>query len=248
MERLGINPWILLAQIVNFMFLVVILSAVAYKPIQKMLKERQERIQKGLEDARAAKEARAAVEAERDKMLAQAHAEAERITMEASRKGREEAEKLLAQAREDAERIRAAAREEAEQARNQMLGEMRGQIAALAIAAAQKIVGEALDEQRQRALVESFFSGVRDGRVEMLPEGVEVAAPGGPVTVTSALPLTEEQQAPIQRDLAARLGGKREITFRVDPQILGGLVVRVGDRVIDGSAAGQLERLRQSLS
>jgi F0F1-type ATP synthase delta subunit len=38
------------------------------------------------------------------------------------------------------------------------------------------------------------------------------------------------------------------VAFRVDPQILGGLMVRVGDRVVDGSAAGQLERLHQSLS
>ncbi len=40
----------------------------------------------------------------------------------------------------------------------------------------------------------------------------------------------------------------KDLSFRVDPQILGGLVVRVGDRVMDGSAAGQLERLHQSLA
>ena len=93
-----------------------------------------------------------------------------------------------------------------------------------------------------------FFSGVREGRVEVLPEGAEVGLPGAPVTVTSALPLTEEQQATVRRDLASRLGEESAITFRVDPQILGGLLVRVGDRAVDGSVAGQLERLHQSLA
>jgi len=42
-------------------------------------------------------------------------------------------------------------------------------------------------------------------------------------------------------------GGAQVVTFRVDPGILGGLVVRVGDKVVNGSVAAQLEDLRQSL-
>ncbi len=245
MEGLGINPWMLLAQIVSFILLLVILRAVGYRPIQRMLREREERIRKGLEDARAAEEARATVEAERERILAEARAEADRLVAEAARKGREETEKLLAQAREEAEKIRSTARQEAEMERAQLLGQMREHIAALAIAAAHKLVGEALDERRQRALVDAFFSGIREGRVEVLPERVEQVA--GPVAVTSAVPLTEAEQATIQKELAARLGKAVEVSFRVDPQILGGLVVRVGDRVLDGSFAGQLERLRETL-
>ncbi|HEY76849.1 MAG TPA: F0F1 ATP synthase subunit B [Thermoflexia bacterium] len=246
MERLGINPWILLAQIVNFIVLVVILRAVAYKPLQKMLKERQERIQKGLEDAKAAEEARARAEEEREEILTEARAEADRILAEARRKAREEAEKVLSQAREEAEGIRATARKEAELERAQILGQVREEIAALAIAAAHKLIGEALDEQRQRALVDAFFSGIREGRVEVLPEGVERA--DGPVTVTSAVPLTEAEKETIRRELTARLGDEVEVSFEVDPQILGGLVVRIGDRVVDGSFAGQLEQLRETLA
>ena len=246
MERLGINPWILLAQIVNFVALVIILRAVAYKPLQKMLKERQERIQKGLEDAKAAEEARARAEEEREKILSEARAEADRVLAEARRKAREEAEKVLHQAREEAEGIRETARKEAELERAQILGQVREEIAALAIAAAHKLIGEALDEQRQRALVDAFFSGIREGRVEVLPEGLEQAE--GPVVVISAVPLTEAEQETIRKELAARLGEGVGISFEVDPQILGGLVVRVGDRVIDGSFAGQLEQLRETLA
>jgi len=250
MEGLGINPWILLAQIVNFVFLVVVLRAVGYKPIMNMLRERQERIQKGLEDARAAEEARAVVEAQRDEMLAQARAEAERIIAEASRKGREEVEKLLAQAREEAKRIRATARQEAEMERAQILGEMRGQIAALAIAAAQKIIGETLDKRQQRRLVDEFLSGIRAGRVAILDEEeLEWAKRMGKMTahVTSALPLSASEQETVATSLAEHLGERPELEFKVDPSILGGLVIQIGDRVIDGSVAGKLTALREQL-
>ena len=50
----------------------------------------------------------------------------------------------------------------------------------------------------------------------------------------------------IRADLATR--GTLNVDFKVDPKILGGLVVRVGDRVVDASVSGQLESLKQSLS
>jgi F-type H+-transporting ATPase subunit b len=39
----------------------------------------------------------------------------------------------------------------------------------------------------------------------------------------------------------------KEVSFKVDPSILGGLVIKVGDKVLDGSVAGKLDGLRQTL-
>jgi len=135
--------------------------------------------------------------------------------------------------------MKAQARTEIEEERNQLLGEVRGQIAALAMAATQKLVGETLDANRQRALIEEFFSGIKAGKVTVV-EPVE----GDKAIVTSALPLTEEEQKTIKDQV---LKGQGEVTFKVNPTILGGLVVRVGDKVLDGSVAGQLESMRQNL-
>jgi F-type H+-transporting ATPase subunit b len=246
LTSMGINGPFLVSQIVNFLILFAVLAVFLWKPLTHNLDQRRQMLKKEKEDAEAVAEARANIETERERTLEEARGEAQRILAEA----RGQASTLTEQAAQEARRkeveVLAEARQAAEEERNRVLGEMRGQITALAIAAAQKIVGETLDEQRQRALVESFFSGIREGRVEVLAEGVEAGA-GEPVTVTSAIPLTEEQRATIQQDLASRLGEGSTIAFRVDPHILGGLVVRVGDRVTDGSAAGQLERLRQSL-
>ncbi len=246
--KLGINGLFLLSQIINFLILFGALSVFLWKPLMQSLDKRRQMLEKEKEDAATLAEERSNIAAERTRALEKARGEANKITAQAREQAKTVAEQSAQETRQKEAEILAEARQSAEEERNRILGEMRGQIASLAIAAAQKIIGATLDEQRQQALVESFFSGIREGRVEVLADGAEVGPAGASVTITSALPLTEEQQATVQRDLATRLGGESALTFRVDPQILGGLVVRVGDRVMDGSAAGQLERLRQSLA
>ena len=67
-------------------------------------------------------------------------------------------------------------------------------------------------------------------------------------TVISAAPLDKAEQAAIQQQLGQMVGGTLEIEQQVDPAILGGVIVRLGDRMIDGSVRGRLERLRSRLA
>ena len=143
----------------------------------------------------------------------------------------------------EAAKARDAAIAEAEVERNRVLGDLRGQVVSLAIAAANKLVGEALDEKKQRSLLDEFFSGVKSGKVVVL-DGSNFR--GETAEVTSALPLTQAEEAAVRQDVLAKAGAK-DIAFRVDPSILGGLVIKVGDKVLNGSIAGRLEGLRQSL-
>ena len=69
--------------------------------------------------------------------------------------------------------------------------------------------------------------------------------------VTTAVPLDAELQRLVAARLAAHLGRdpqKVTIRSRVDPAVIGGVVARVGDQVIDDSVRGRLERLRRTLS
>lgn len=238
---LGINLTFLISHIVNFVALLLILRLWAWGPIRRMLEQRREKIAQGLEDARVAAEARANAEQEAQAILARAQVEANQKVREASERAEQVAREIRAAAEKEAMAAREAVAGEAEEARNQALAELRGQVAALAIAAAQKLIGESLDEKRQRRLVEEFFSGVKDGKVLVL-EGQKL---GGAQTaeVTSALPLTPQEQEEVRK----QIGSGAALSFRVNPGILGGLIVRVGDKVLDGSVAGKLEGLRQSL-
>jgi F-type H+-transporting ATPase subunit b len=244
LEALGINLGYLLVQVFNFLILFVILRAWVFKPIVGMLEDRREKIAQGLEDSRVAEEARAKAEEEAEKIIAEAQQKANQRVREATQRAEEAGRDIRAEAEREANEIREEAAKEADQAKREALGELRGQIAALAMAAAQKLIGEALDEQRQRALINDFFSGVESGRVEVL-EGEPVS--GQSAEVTSAVPLTEAEQAKVKKDVLDKLGGSATVTFKVNPKILGGLVIRVGDKVLDGSVAGKLENMRQSI-
>jgi F-type H+-transporting ATPase subunit b len=245
LEGLGLNLGYVLVQIISFLVMVVILRAWAYKPILKMLEDRRNRIAQGLEDARIAADARENAEKEAEEILASAQQEAVAKVREATERAEEASKEINAEAEKQAAEIRSVADTEAEEAKAQALGELRGQVAALAIAAAQKIIGEALDEKRGHALIEEFFSGVKQGEVTLL-EGERLA--GESAVITSALPLTEEEQETVRSEIVERMGSSATISFRVDPNILGGLIIRVGDKVLDSSVSGKLQGLKQSIS
>ncbi len=243
MEKLGLNLGYLLVQIFNFLIIFVVLRAWVYKPILGLLDKRRKMIAEGVENARVAAEARANAEKEAAKILADAQAEANRIVREATERAQVVAKDVRAAAEAEAARLLENAKADAEAERNRILGDLRGQVAALAIAATQKLLGEALDEKRQRALVDEFFSGIKAGKVVVLDEA---DFKGASAEVISALPLTDGEQNLVKQEVLARVGAQA-VTFRVDPAILGGLIIKVGDKVLDGSLAGKLEGLRQNL-
>jgi F-type H+-transporting ATPase subunit delta len=65
--------------------------------------------------------------------------------------------------------------------------------------------------------------------------------------VTSAAPLQPAEVATLEERLRGIAGGRVELSYQVDPALLGGVVVRLGDRLLDGSVRGKLERLRNQL-
>ncbi len=67
-------------------------------------------------------------------------------------------------------------------------------------------------------------------------------------TATSALPLEPAEVTALRQRLEQMTEGKVELQFEVDPRLLGGVQVRIGDLLIDGSVRGRLERLRSRLA
>lgn len=244
MEKLGFNLGSILIQIASFGIIFVVLRAWVYKPLMGQLEKRRKTIAQGLEDARVAAEARANAERESSQIITDAQAKAAEIVREASARAEVAARVVRTEADAEIAKARDTSLAEIQQERDRVLSEVRGQVAALAIAATQKLIGETLDEKRQHKLLEEFFSGVRSGKVVVL-EGETVK--GTAAEIVSALPLTPEEQEVVKKDVLTKLGTSASVTFRVDPAILGGLVVRVGDRVIDGSVVGQLQSLRQAI-
>lgn len=229
---LGINAGFLLAQIINFGVIFAALSFFLWPRLTKMLDNRAATIQKGLEDAAAAATARKNAEADAEKVLADARVQASKLIEEARVRGEEVAKSVEGEARSAADKIRADELVKVEAERNKQLSDLRGQVAAIAIAMSQKLIGESLDEKRQQALVKDFFAKVP----------AEAKSLSGSLEVISAMPLTDAELA----DVKAQTGAS-EVTNLVDPNILGGLIIRSADRVVDGSVRSGLSELSARL-
>ncbi len=245
MERLGINGYWLLAQFIAFLALMVAMRALAYKPLAAMLEERRKKIEKGLEDAKAAAKARAEAEQEKEKILAEARQEARKIIAEAAEVGKARKQEIIAAAEEQARNIIREAEEQAYKEKETLLAQSRQEIVALAMAAAQRLIEVSLDEKRQREIIESFFSGIEEGKIPVAAQVPQAHV--DKVIVTSALPLTEEEKAAYVEALKKRLGDV-EVLFKTEPSILGGVILKVGDFIVDDSMAGKFQKLRKAIA
>lgn len=241
LSAMGINLPFLISQVVNFLILFGALTFLLWKPVRKRMDERQEMLKQQESDAAAAAKEREAIEDERQKVLESAREEADQIIADAY----ERVEAIKKDAESDAEKIKEAAKESAREEEIRALKGVRDKVAPIAIAAAQKLIGTALDEARQRTLLDEFFSQIKAGKVVAL-EGMQVE--GDTVEVTSALPLLEDEQKTIKKDLGSKIGKDISVKFTVNPDILGGMIIKVDDKVYDHSVSGQLAELKSVLN
>ena len=240
---LGLNGFLIVFQLVNFLLLILFLNSLLIRPLLRGLDNRRKRIEESLANAAKADDRLANVEKDYQLRLTEADAVAAKVRAEALQNAQAEIDVLRREALVEAERLKNQARIDAAAERNATLAQLRTQVAGLAMAAANRVIGESLDEKRQQALINDFFSKVPPGVITDVKSGSGAAN----VSVTSALPLTPDEQARVKQDLAQQLGAVSDIAFDVDPAIMGGLIIRIGDKVIDGSVAGRMNTLRQSL-
>ena len=238
LEGLGINLVQILAQVVNFLLILYFLNGVIIQPLLRNLEARRKHVEDSLENARKADERLIQVEQDYQARLVEASAEAQQAHAQILALAQTEAIRIRAEAETEIEHMRAQARIEAQTERDQILATARAQIVSLVMAATHKVVGESLDAERQRALITDFFVKASTDIQALGQDGEAVED----VTVISAVLLSADEQARVTADL-----GAGEVRFEVDPAILGGLVVHVGHKLIDGSIRGKLSALDRSL-
>jgi len=114
--------------------------------------------------------------------------------------------------------------------------------------------GEGWDEFADLTARLSHDDAISPAQADMLRRLVaEVGAltrgqPGERIVVRTAVPLTPDERSQLEELLARRFGPGRRLAIEVDPQILGGIWLRVGNQIIDGSLRGRLEALRRQLT
>ncbi|MBR5912904.1 MAG: F0F1 ATP synthase subunit B [Selenomonadaceae bacterium] len=150
----------MIAQVVNFLVLVVILRALAYEPVAKMLKQRSDKIQDSLDKAAADRKAAEQTLEQYKSQLADANKKAQEIVDRAELTARQEREALVAETKREIERMKATAQAEIQNERNRAFEEMKAEIVTLSLQAAEKIVAKNLSSKENDKLVNDFISGL----------------------------------------------------------------------------------------
>jgi F-type H+-transporting ATPase subunit delta len=83
--------------------------------------------------------------------------------------------------------------------------------------------------------------------IEALAEMIRTATDTVAADVRSAKPLNDQEQAELRRTLEKKAGRKVELTIKTDPELIGGLVAKIGSEVFDASVTGKIDRFRESL-
>ncbi|MEZ4597295.1 MAG: F0F1 ATP synthase subunit B [Chloroflexota bacterium] len=151
--------WIVVSGL-NFLVFFILAWRLALKPVTQQLHARRERIEQGLRDADAARSEREAAQEQRQAILGEARREANDIIVRAQRTADETRDQGVAETRAEIERLRAQAVGEIDAERQRALGEVRAQVADLALRAAGRVVGETMNTDRERRLVDDFLAQV----------------------------------------------------------------------------------------
>ena len=157
MEALGINLPGLLTQLVSFIILFVVLHALLYKPVLRVLDQRSSRIRESLEAAERARDEAASSREETEKQIEAARAEGQELVAQARQVAERFREEETAKATEEIEASRARAEANIQRERDAAIEELRREFAGLAITAAERVIERSLDESAHRELIDNVL-------------------------------------------------------------------------------------------
>ncbi len=157
MDKLGIEPSLLLAQIVNFTIIMVVLSKLLYKPILTMLEKRKKEIEEGLAITEKMRTEEEKLQQRKQKMLEETRREAQEIIEEARKQAKEEEKEILADAHRQAEDVVAKGRAEVVHLREGMEKGVRISAVELAERMAQRLLSSVLSPEDKHKLIKKHL-------------------------------------------------------------------------------------------
>ena len=148
------------AQILNFLILVAILRALAYKPVAKILKQRADKIQDSIDQANADRKAADQTLAQYKAKLLDANKQAQLIIDNAHLSARKLHDDAIADTKRDVEKLKLAAQADIQLERNRAFDEMKSQIISLSFSAAEKILAKNISSKDNDKLINEFISNL----------------------------------------------------------------------------------------
>ena len=161
-DIITLNIWQIVISLCNLTILFLIIKKFLFKPVKKLLAEREAMANAEYDKAKAARADAEKSRSEWDAKLKGADAEAERIVKNASDSAKRNAERIENDAKEQAEHILTSAREGAELEYKRAQDSIRSEIADVSAAIAAKVIGREIDEKTHHDLIGQFIDGIGD--------------------------------------------------------------------------------------
>lgn len=155
---LNFEFWSIFWAVLNILILFILLRIFLFKPINKMLDDRTQSIQKDINDAEHAKREAEELRQQYENSISEAREEAGKILREAHDYAEAERAEIIRKSHEEADEIVNSADETIENERRRVIQQAHAQIADLAIEAASKVISANLDDEKNRKLVDDFLS------------------------------------------------------------------------------------------
>ena len=153
-----INPGLIVWTTISFVLLLAVLSKFAWKPILKMLDEREDQIRSALEQADKARAEAAEMMKQNEKNMARAEEEYQKMIREGKALAEKMKEEIVAKAKQQAQQELKLAADEIQRNVESVKQQLRAEVADLAIKATEKILEESLDEKKRQKLTDSVIN------------------------------------------------------------------------------------------
>lgn len=152
-DKLGLKTEVFIAQLVNFLIILIVLWKWGYKPLLRLMEDRQKRIQKGLADAEAAAKVVNQAEDLYAKKLKEARNEAAKLMQQAEKRGEGKREEMLGKAREEIAKLVTEARAKIVDERELAKIELKKEISALVVTTAEMVLKEKINPEKEESLM-----------------------------------------------------------------------------------------------
>lgn len=161
-QLVAVMPWTIILQIGNLLLTIWLFKKFLLKPVQKILRQRQEQVEADLNAAQQAKQEAETAKQAYTRDLEQAREEAAELVRNAARTAQSRGEQIVLEAKNEAAAIRAKASEDIAQQKKKAVNEMKNDISGIALSIAEKVVEKEISRQEHEALIEEFIDRMGD--------------------------------------------------------------------------------------
>jgi F-type H+-transporting ATPase subunit b len=239
-------------EVINFLVLTVLLYVLLFRPVQRRVNQRAEEKQHQKEKI-ARKLAQAEdLRRELDQRLENIDQQVEGILSEAQERMEEIRRSTIDSARQEAERILKAASSEADQLQEKAVSDHMDEILDAIREVSQRVIRETTPDDVHNRLVRDLNDRIWDlgagemDQVQAIRRSLDKRSPT--VFAESARPLDEGQVQELQETLSALIDKEVDLEIKTDPDLIGGLRVRVGDTLINNTLAAKMNEILNQAS